>query len=166
LSALNEDKEAKFSDNREIIRMNVIDAINFANVKSKVIYDDHHKSMTFNTDDKIYLRLHHEYSLLEKENIKLSHQRSDSYVIKRKMKRVVYELKLSKNARIHFVISVAQLKSTKNESDFFDKSRSINSELIEINEDTSTKRSYEIERILKKRIRKYDKIAMKQYLIK
>ncbi len=151
---------------REIIRKNVADVINYVNVRSKIIYDEKHKLLAFNSDDKVYLRLHREYILSEKSNHKLSNQRSDSYVIKRKVENAVYELILFENARIHFVISIAQLKSTKDDSDLFDRSRSINSDLVKMNEDTSTKRSYEVERILKKRIRKYEKITVKQYLIK
>jgi hypothetical protein len=138
--------------------MNVINAIDFANVRSKMIYDDHHKSITFNTDDKVYLRLHHDYSLSKKNNLKLSNQRSDSYVIKRKIENAVYELILSQNARIHLVIFIAQLESAKDDSNSFDCLRSINSELIDMNDDISIKRSFEIEKILKKRTRKYERI--------
>ncbi len=151
---------------RKFIRKKVADAIDFANARFKIIYDDKHKSFAFNSKDKIYLRLHREYTLSKKNNHKLFNQRSDSYLIKRKIENTVYELILSQNARIHFVISIAQLKSAKDDFDFFDKLRSINSDLVEMKEDTSTKRSYEIERVLKKRIRKYEKITMKQYLIK
>jgi hypothetical protein len=151
---------------REIIRKDVTDVIDFANARFKVVFDIKHKSMTFNTEDKVYLRLHHEYSLFEKENIKLFHQRSDSYVIKRKIEKVAYELKLSKNTRIHSVISITQLKSTENDSNFFNRSRSTKSELVKMNEDTSTERSYEVKRILKERNRKYENITVKQYLVK
>jgi hypothetical protein len=151
---------------REIIRKNVADVIDFANARFKIIYDDKHKSLVFNIEDKVYLRLHNEYFLLEKENSKLSNQRFDSYTVKRKIDNVVYELNLSFNTRIHSIISIAQLKSTSN-SDLYSKSRSTNSESVEmINEDISIKRSYEMKRFLKKRSRKYEKIVVKQYLIK
>ncbi len=55
-----------------IIRTNVINATDFANARFKIIFDDKHKSLIFNIDDKIYLRLHHEYSWSGKENLKLS----------------------------------------------------------------------------------------------
>jgi hypothetical protein len=152
---------------RKIIRKDVADVIDFANARFKVIYDDKHKSFAFNSEDKIYLRFHREYSLSKKNNSKLSNQRSDSYVIKRKIENAVYELILSQNVRIHLVIFIAQLKSAKDDSDSFDRSRSTNSESVKmINENTSTERSYEVERILKKRMRKYEKITVKQYLMK
>ncbi len=152
---------------RKIIRKDVADVIDFANVRFKIIYDDKHKSFAFNSEDKVYLRLHREYSLSKKNNSKLSNQRLDSYVIKRKIENAVYELILSQNVRIHFVIFIAQLKSAKDDSNSFDRLRSTNSESVKmIDEDTSTERSYEIERILKKRMRKYEKITVKQYLVK
>jgi hypothetical protein len=151
---------------REIIRKDVADVIDYVNARFKIIYDEKHKLLAFNSDDKVYLRLHREYILSEKDNHKLFNQRSGSYVIKRKIENAVYELILLENARIHSVISIAQLKSAKDDSDFFDRSRSINPDLVKMKENTSTKRSYEVERILKKRIRKYEKITVKQYLIK
>jgi hypothetical protein len=151
---------------RKLIRKKVVNVIDFVNARFKIIYDDKHKSFAFNSKNKIYLRLHREYSLSEKNNHKLSNQRSSSYVIKRKIENVVYELILSQNARIHLVISIAQLKSAEDDADSFNKSRFINSESVEMNEDTSTKRLYEVERILKERIRKYEKITVRKYLIK
>jgi hypothetical protein len=152
---------------REIIRKNVANVINFVSVRFKIIYDDKHKSFAFNIEDKVYLRLHYEYFLFEKENFKLFNQRFDSYTVKRKVDNVVYELNLSLNTRIHSIISIAQLEFVENDSDSYSRSRSTNSESVKmINEDTSTRKSYEVKRILKERIRKYEKIIVKQYLIK
>jgi hypothetical protein len=151
---------------REIIRKNVVDVINFVNARVKIVYDDKHKSFAFNIEDKIYLWLHNEYFLLEKENLKLSNQRFDSYTVKRKINNVVYELNLSLNTRIHSIISITQLKSAKDDSDSYNRSRSTNSESVEIKDDTSIKRSFEIEKILKKRNKRYDKTKIIQYLIK
>jgi hypothetical protein len=151
---------------REIIRKNVADVIDFVSVRFKIVYDDKHKSLAFNTEDKVYLRLHNEYFLLEKENFKLSNQRFDSYTVKRKIDNVVYELNLSLNTRIHSIISITQLKFVENDSDSYDRSRSTNSESVEIKDDTSIKKSFEIEKILKKRIRKYDRTKVTQYLMK
>jgi hypothetical protein len=149
---------------RDIIRKNVANVINFVSVRFKIIYDDKHKSLAFNIEDKVYLRLHNEYFLSKRDNLKLFNQRSDSYTIKRKIENVVYELNLSQNSRIHSVIFIAQLKST-SDSDSFNRLRSINSDSIETESDTSRKKSYEIERILKKRSRKYDRITLIEYLM-
>jgi hypothetical protein len=165
LSALNENIEIEFFKNREIIRIDVVNVIDCVSAKAKIIYDSHHKLLTFNTEDKVYLRLHHEYSLFEKRNSKLSNQRSDSYIILRKINSLAYKLNLSATSRIHSVIFIAQLKSTSN-SDLYKRSQSINLESIEMKDDIVDKKSYEIERILKKRNRKYEKITMIHYLVK
>jgi hypothetical protein len=149
---------------RDIIRKDVADVIDFVNAHSKIIFDRKHQSLVFNSDDKIYLRLHHEYFLSKKNNFKLFNQRSDSYTIKRKIENAVYELNLSQNSRIHSVIFIAQLKSTL-DSDSFNRFKSINSDSIETEDDTLRKKSYEIERILKKRSRKYDRITIIEYLM-
>jgi hypothetical protein len=151
---------------RDIIRTNVDNFIDFANVKAKIIYDGKHKFMTFNAEDKIYLRLHHEYFLLEKKNSKLSNQRFGSYTVKRKVDNAVYELNLSFNSRIHSVISIAQLEFAEDESDSYNRSRSSNSRSIEVKDDTTKKQSFEMKKILQKRTRKYDKIVVVQYLLK
>ncbi len=145
--------------------MNVINVIDFVSAKAKIIYDDHHKALIFNIEDKAYLRLHHEYFLLEKKNSKLSNQRSDSYIILRKIDNLAYELNLSATFCIHSIIFIAQLEST-SDSDSYERSRSINLESIEMKDDIVDKKSYEVERILKKRNKKYEKITMIQYLVK
>jgi hypothetical protein len=150
---------------REIIRKDVVDAIDFVNARFKVIFDDKHKTIVFNTENMIYLRLHQDYSLLEKENLKLSNQRFDSYKVKRKINNVVYELNLSFNSRIHSIIFVIQLESA-SDSNSYNRSRSTNSDSVETMSDTSIKKSFEIEKVLKKRIRKYERTKITQYLMK
>ncbi len=112
------------------------------------------------------MRLHNEYFLLEKENLKLSNQRFDLYTVKRKVNNVVYELNLSFNTRIHSIISITQLKFVEDDSDSYNRSRSTNSESVEIKSDTFIKRFFEIETILKKRNKKYDRTKVIQYLMK
>ena len=45
-------------------------------------------------DDRAYLRLNHDYHLFNKFNRKLSLQRCDLFLIKRRIERLIYELKL------------------------------------------------------------------------
>lgn len=79
-------KDLNLSHIRDIVRRDVVKVIDFVNVKAKMIYNDHHKLMTFNSKDKVFLRLHHEYSLSKKNNFKLSNQRASSYTIIHKIK--------------------------------------------------------------------------------
>jgi hypothetical protein len=71
-------KESDLSHIRNIIRSDVVNVIDFANARFKIIFDSKHKPLAFNTGDKVYLRLHHGYSLSEKGNPKLSNQRGRS----------------------------------------------------------------------------------------
>ena len=84
-----------FEENRFVYRKKVVDVIFFVVAKIKIVYDNRHQFLRFRFDEKTYLRLHHEYSLSFKFNRKLFNQRIDSFRIKKKMKRLVYELKLS-----------------------------------------------------------------------
>jgi hypothetical protein len=122
--------------------------------------------MAFNVGDQVYLRLHQGYSLPEKGNPKLSNQRSGPYLIKKKVGSVVYELNLPSNSRIHLVISVAQLEPAPKGDDPFNRPRPDNPGPVHTNGDTETKKSFEVERILKKRVRKYGRTAVTQYMVK
>jgi ferredoxin-NADP reductase len=144
---------------RDIIRAKIFNVINFVNTRSKIIFDDKYKSLAYNIDDKMYLRLYHEYFLFEKKNVKLFHQRFESYIIKRKIDNAAYELKLSSISRIYFVIFIASLEFVENELDFYERSRSTNSKSMKRNENTQNKRFFKVEKILKKRKRKYNKFT-------
>ena len=58
------------------------------------------------------------------------------------------------------------MKSASNVQDFYNRSRSDHFDAVEVDEDIEHEKSYEVERILAKRIRKYERIAVTQYLIK
>ena len=76
-------------------RQETIDAIVFVNAKAKIYYDARHMSLLLNSRDYVYLRLHHEYQLFDKSNKKINQQRCDSFLVKRRVERLAYELKLS-----------------------------------------------------------------------
>jgi len=82
------------SEKRLEFRAEIADATAFANVKTKIYYDVRHQSMLLNSDDKIYLRLNHNYYLPEKSNKKISSQRCGSFLVKKRIDRLVYLLKL------------------------------------------------------------------------
>jgi hypothetical protein len=108
LSVLSNDETSDFAKDRDIIRMDVANAIDFANAKAKIMYDGNHRLMTFNTGDRVYLRLHHGYSLPEKGHPKLSNQRSGPYTIKRKIGNAAYELDLPSTSRIQYSLFLAK----------------------------------------------------------
>ncbi len=77
-------------------RQEAVDAVFFVNVKVKILHDKRHKSLFLKSEKKTFLRLHKEYNLPEIINKKLSQQRCDLFIIKRRVDRLVYELDLLK----------------------------------------------------------------------
>ena len=156
-----------FFHDKFLFRQKAADITSFATTKIKIKYDDKHKILRFRLDEKIYFRLHHEYRLLFKSNRKLFNQKTDSFTIKKKVDRLTYELKLSLKWKIHFVISVQQLKSASIKTDFFQKSRFDHLEKVEIEKLSNTiyEKNYEIANIVDKRTRKFEKTNVTQWLI-
>ena len=76
------------------IRQKVVDSITFVNVKIKIIYDKKHRSLMLKSKNKIFFTLNKEYKLFDKLNKKLSQQKNESFVMKKKVKRMIYELEL------------------------------------------------------------------------
>ena len=61
---------------------------------------------------------------------------------------------------------IAQFESTSVEADSYERSRLHYFDFIEIENDTNQYKSYEIEKLVDKRIRRYNKTLMTQYLIR
>jgi hypothetical protein len=85
----------KLNETRLRFRQKTADAVSFVNAKFKIMYNKRHKSLMLKVEDKAFLKLHKEYALSEKFNVKLFNQRCESFLIKRKIERLVYELELS-----------------------------------------------------------------------
>lgn len=88
-------------DQRTFFRQEAADAIDFANAKAKVRYDTKHKQIELDVGKRVYLRLHHGYTLQEAANKKLSNQRAGLFEITQKIGRLAYRLKLPPTMRIH-----------------------------------------------------------------
>ena len=143
-----------------------VDATDFVVAKVKVYYDARHTSILLRSGEKTYLQLNKSYKLLGKLNSKLSQQRCESFKILERVERLAYRLELSSAWRIHSVVSIAQLESTSVEADFYERSRFHYFDFIEIEDDTNQYKSYEIEKLVDKRIRRYNKILVTQYLVR
>ena len=132
----------------------------------KFNYDRRHTSIDLKKKFEIYLRLHHEYTISNIINRKLSNQRVDSFKILQKIDKLIYKFELFFVIIIHSVVSIIQLKSKFVDENFYRRARSDDERFfsmimknVESNDSTS---SYEIERLLKKRESR-DKI---QYFVK
>ena len=90
-------KQAIFID-REFERFRhqkkIVDVTFYVMTKIKIIYDSKHISLMFKSNEKILFRLHKNYTLFFKFNVKLFNQRIDFFIVKRRVKRFAYELNL------------------------------------------------------------------------
>ena len=147
---------------RQIKRENVEAIMIFAIAFSKARYDAVHKTIEIQIDDKIYFRLHQEYTILDLINHKLFNQKMKSFSILEKIDNLVFRFQLSSMMKIHSIIFIVQLKSIIKKSNSYD--RVFNSKSSSIKKKNSNSAShYEIERLLKKRISRDEQV---QYLIK
>ena len=154
------------SEIRLLYRKKVSDAIFFANSSMKIFYDFRHVSLLLKSDDKAYLRLHKKYNLSNNYSKKLFVQKCDSFTVQKRVERLAYELELSSTWRVHSVISMTQLKSVIKSSDFYNRLRSNHLDSVQIEDDTENNKFYEVEKILSKRIKKFERTNVTQYLIR
>ena len=151
---------------RQIKRKNVEVAMTFANALNKARYDEVHKALKINIDDKMYLRLHHDYIIFDLFNHKLSKQRIKFFSVIEKIDNLAFRLQLFFVMKIHFVVSIAQLKSITRDTNSYDRIANKNSSSIHEEQSTALIEQvslYEIERLLNRRIISTDRI---NYLVK
>ena len=140
-----------FSDitsSRALIRRAVENSIAFSQVMFKHYYDREHNSHQFEVNDWVLLKLHKNYKISSTKILdkKLSQQYVNFFKIIEKIDNLIYRLKISKHWRIHSVISIAQLK-------LFESSFTINqSSSVFMKEDSDVIKSFEVEKIISKRI--------------
>ena len=92
-------------------------------------------------------------------------QRCDSFMIKRRVNKLAYELDLSIIWRIYSMIFIAQLKSYVDEN-FYRRSRSNYSSTVKVEENIENWKFYEMKRIEVKRLRKFNRTIVIQYFVK
>ena len=158
----------QLNETRFCYRQKAVDAISYVNITSKIRYDSMHVFFLLRSKDKIFLKLHHEYFLFEKHNRKLFNQRINSFLVKRRVRRFAYELKLFSRWRVHLIISITQLKSESKDVDFYNKLKFNHSKEVEMKGILNTPwlKSYEIEKLINKRIKNYEKRQIIQYLLR
>ena len=165
LSTTNSSTTDSFSKVRMRNRQKTANAISFVNAHMKIRYDSRHKSLLLRSGDKIFLRLHRDYEINEQHK-KLDNQRCEPFLIKKRVDRLTYELNILLRWKIHFVISMAQLESTSSVQNSYNRSRLDHSNSVYVENDIEIEKSYEMKRVIDKRIRKFDTISITQYKIK
>ena len=109
-----------------------------------------------------------EYSIRHDQfiNRKISRQRCDFFFVKWRVERFAYELNLSSIWCVYSVILMTQLKFVSIDENSYRRLRFSHFDVVEMKNDTSNFQFYEIKKIVDKRIRKYNRIYVIQYLIK
>ena len=141
----------------------------FANVMSKHYYDAKHTFLAIN--EMIYLQLFHRYIISDLANQKLSNQHIRLFQVIEWIENLVYHLNLSFTMQIHSVISIAQLKFTLHEFDFYNhqlkmNSLSVENNIIFKNNNIKSAPFYKIEHLLDKWIWWIHDKSVIEYLIK
>lgn len=146
-------------------RQEITDVIAFSQINVKMHYDFKHQSIQIDVENWALLRLRHEYNIsstkvLEK---KFSQQFVKFFKILKKINRLTYKLKISKKWRIHLIFIINQLKSCFDlATDFFDRSRSKESQFVHVKSDTNKVKSF----VLKKIVSTKKTARNKEYLIR
>ncbi|SLM36395.1 reverse partial [Lasallia pustulata] len=141
---------------RLVIRKEAEDAANFANLLAKLQYDKHHRLLSMEVGDEVFIKLHKGYTLPSVTNRKLSNQRAGPLKIVKKIGLLAYRLDIPVNWKIHPVISVAQLEPAPKGSDPYEREdRPSNPPAVE--EFNSEWHDYEVEKLVGRRDRKLGK---------
>ena len=153
---------------RNAARTDVKDAIAFAVVAMKRIYDQNHLHKSFTTGDMVNLRLHRGYILPVITNEKLQQQFVGPLRIKRGIGPLAYELDIPPTWKIHPVVSIAHLEPASTQADDpYNRTRPNHPGSVYVEGDTETYKSYELQAILGHRTMKDRASKQKnQYLIR
>jgi hypothetical protein len=153
----------KTPESHNLLRKDVQNAINWAQMQNKAHYDRRHTSLFLKMSEWVLLRLHHEYFVSESKDMtkKVFAQYVESFKVIQRIERLIYQLDISTDWKIHSVFFVTQLKSVSDSAkNSFNRSRSSHSSsIIDIQD------QYEIERLLNKRTIRREAEYFTEYLI-
>ena len=142
--------------------IDVKNAITFAFLKMKKVYDMRHQFIFFKVKNLINLRLYKDYKVFIIISKKIKSQLIRSFKIFERIERLTYRVKLSVNMKIHDVIFITHLKSIIDFAEDSYRRRRLLISIIVVDD----KKEYEIEKLLRKRIVKREREWFVQYLIR
>lgn len=168
LTSRESNKDLDISVIRFVHRREAQNAIIWAASKTKSWYNKHHQPMQMSVDDWTLLRLYRGYYLLGRLSPKLSQHYCRSFQIIERVGELAYRLELPPYYRIYSVISVAQLElSPAPGSDLFARPANQHPESVGVDGDIENWISFEIERLMDRRERRYDRDPITiEYLVK
>ena len=152
-----------------IARIDAADAISFAQTNQKHHYDRKHQPMFLKQGEWAYLRLHKGYSIPAAVAIttKLSQQYVGPFEILEKVGKQAYKLAIPGHWRVHPVFSIAQLEPAPAPgSDPYKRPVPDQPGSVYVEGDTDEFKSWEVERILNKRVIRKGRGWATQYLIR
>ena len=150
-------------------RVEAADAISFAQMSQKFHYDRKHQPMYFKKGDKVLLRLHKGYSIPQPANAtkvdKLGQRYVGPFDVVSKVGKQAYRLDIPGHWRVHPVFSVAQLEPWPG-TDPFDRPLPNEPDSVFVEGDTDEYKSWEIDRLLNKRVSRRGKGYSTDYLLR
>ena len=157
-------KEASTAE-RMLHRNEAVQAIAFANTQAKMYYDKKHLPLLLKPGNKVYIKLHHGYSSPDHQG-KLSARRVGPFTVKKSVGRLAYELDIPREfGKIHPVISVTHLEPAPDEADPWNRQHPEPGP-VEMEGDTEELKSFDVERIVNKKVSKIGKNLRTSYRVK
>ena len=150
-------------------RIEAADAISFAQMSQKFHYDRKHQPMYFRKGDKVLLRLHKGYSIPQAVSTTKADKLGQRYVgpfdIVAKVGKQAYCLDIPGHWRVHPVFSIAPLEPWPGH-DPFQRPVPDQPDSVHVEGDTEEYKSYELESLLNKRVRRRGKGLSIEYLVR
>ena len=150
-------------------RINAADAISYAQMSQKFHYDRKHQPMFLRPGiDKAYLRLHKGYNIPSTASVKrvLGQQYVGPFDIIRKVGFQAYELAIPNHWKIHPVITVAMLEPAPQGPDPYERPLPDRPDSVYVEGDNDEYKSWEIQRLLNRRVTRRGRGYSVQYLVR
>jgi len=132
-------------------RIEIADAIAESAMSSKFYYDRKHMRVELQVGEMAFIRLHKGYNIPAAHR-KLGQQRVGPFEVVKKVRRLAYQLDIPRHWRMHPVFSIAHLEPAPLGKDPFERPLPEQPDSVYVDGDDEFNKSYEIERILQKRI--------------
>jgi Chromo (CHRromatin Organisation MOdifier) domain len=141
------------------MRDDAYEAMKFAAMYMKDMYDRKHTELHFDVGSYVYLKLHKGYNIPETMLLgpKLSRQRTGPFKILERVGRLAYRLEIPEHWRIHPVISIAHLEPA--HADSFNRPTPDHPDAVFADE-------WEVEKAVNKRVKKLRGKEVVEYLIR
>ena len=155
-------------DNINMARIDIKDAISFAQMSDKFHYDRHHQPMFLKVDDYALLRLHKGYSIPSTAHVthKLGQQYVGPFRVTERVGRLAYRLDIPPHWRVYPVFTIAQLEPMPPGEDPFARPRPDHPPSVFVEGDTDEWKSYDVERLLNRRVKKRRGKYVTEYLLR